>query len=115
MTITKMQEICRRAEEEMQTFVSALKAKPVNEVLDAAYELTIRRELLYVIQNAEVEESALMKLSGCEYPLACLYDEWLSNDYSFLDCLRDTVRDYAEKEAYSADMYEMDDSEDLEP
>lgn len=115
MTITKMQEICRRAEEEMQMFVSALKAKPVNEVIDAAYELTIKRELLCVIQNAEVEESALKKLSGCEYPLACLYDEWLSNDYSFLDCLRDTVRDYAEKEAYSDDMIEVDEGEDLEP
>lgn len=115
MTITKMQKICHRVEEEMQMFVSALKAKPVNEVLDAAYELTMKRELLYVIQNEEVEESALMKLSGCEYPLACLYDEWLSDDYSFLDCLRNTVRDYAEKKAYSADMYEMDESEDLEP
>ncbi len=115
MYMDGMQEICNRAEKEFRSFVSSLKVRPVNEVIDAAYELTMKREFLSVIQNADVEESALIKLTGCEYPLSALYNEWLSNDYSFLDCLRDTVRDYAEKEAYSADMCEMEEGEDLEP
>lgn len=111
----KMQEICHRAEEEMQALISSLKARPVNEVLDAAYELTIKRELLSIFQNSDIDPHIANKLYECPCPLACLYDEWLSNDYSFWDSLCDTMRDYAEKEAYGADLYEMDEGEDLEP
>ncbi len=115
MYIDKMQEIYRRADKEFQALVSCLKTKPVNEVIDAAYELTIKREFLSILENSDLDPDTLNTLYECPCPLACLYDEWLSNDYSFLDCLRDTMKDYAEKEVYSDDMVEMDEGEDLEP
>ena len=36
---------------------------------------------------------ALLKL---EYPLSACYDEWLKNDYTYMDMLRDTVDDFSE-------------------
>ena len=30
-----------------------------------------------------------------EYPLSACYDEWLINDFSYMDMLRDTVDDFS--------------------
>ena len=31
-----------------------------------------------------------------EYPLSACYDEWLKNDCTYMDMLRDTVDDFSE-------------------
>jgi hypothetical protein len=51
---------------------------------------------LIIFENEELTDTEVKKLLKLEHPLAECYEEWLGNDYSYMDMLRDTVADLAE-------------------
>lgn len=75
----------------------------VKKALDAAYEVSVKRDILSYIENEFNEisdtetEIAVKKLvdSGC--PLATIYDEWLGNEYdNRMEAIKMTVDDEVE-------------------
>lgn len=75
----------------------------VKKALDAAYEVSVKRDILSYIENEFNEisdtetEIAVKKLvdSGC--PLATIYDEWLGNEYeNRMETIKMTVDDEVE-------------------
>lgn len=62
-----------------------------------AYFYQFAQDMLNILENEDLSDNAAEELSGLEKPLAQLYDEWLSNDYSYRNLLEDTADDLAGK------------------
>ena len=71
---------------EQDNFIEKLKHSSPEEIISAAYEKVMRDDILMLFDDA------LLKL---EYPLSACYDEWLKNDCTYMDMLRDTVDDFS--------------------
>lgn len=84
---------------ELDNFKSELKTKPPNEIIQSAYELVTKEDILSVFEieeNFELKEyKALLKTKK---PLEYLYQEWLSYDGSVMDAIRDSVNFAIEKQ-----------------
>ncbi len=88
-----------KAYEEQEDYLSDLKKKSPEDIIETAYRITTRNDILTCLQpdicqldRAEVE--ALLKL---DYPISAIYDEWQRKDDTYLEQLIDTVFEYSEK------------------
>ena len=87
-----------KAKAEFIAFVSETEKLSGKEALELGYEKSLKDDFLSIIESAELpikDAKALLRLKN---PLDSLYKEWLKNDYSHMDSLRDTVSDLAIKE-----------------
>lgn len=84
---------------ELDNFKSELKTKSPDEIIQSAYELVTKEDILSVF---EIEESFELKeykaLLRIKNPLEYLYQEWLSYDGSVMDAIRDSVNFAIEKQ-----------------
>lgn len=84
---------------ELDNFKSELKAKPPDEIIQSAYELVTKEDILSLFEIEEdfdlQEYKALLKTKK---PLEYLYQEWLSYDGSVMDAIRDSVNFAIEKQ-----------------
>lgn len=84
---------------ELENFKSELRSKPPDEIIQSAYELVSKEDILTVFEieeNFELQDyKALLK---CKKPLEYLYQEWLSYDVSVMDAVRDSVNFAIEKQ-----------------
>lgn len=81
--------------QEQETFVAELEASTPKNVLDHAYRKVIQDDILMSMENIELSTPQIKALLALEKPLASLYDDWLDNDCSHMDMLRDTIEDSA--------------------
>lgn len=80
---------------EYSTFIEGLKQLPPEEIIERSYEKVIKEELVACCADSnrsQVEAKALYRLKK---PLDEMYQQWLSNDYSYMDLLHDTIDDRA--------------------
>lgn len=84
---------------ELDNFKNELKTKPPDEIIQSAYELVTKEDILSVF---EIEEDFELKeykaLLKTKKPLEYLYQEWLSFDGSVMDAIRDSVNYAIEKQ-----------------
>lgn len=78
---------------ELDKFIAELKKKSPEQIIELAYELTIKEDLLSVFENTDFSQEEAKALYSQKYPLDSLYQEWLSNDLTYMDQLRETVDD----------------------
>ncbi len=90
-----MDALYAKMEREQEAFVAELEASTPKNALDNAYEKVIRDDLLMCMETIELSKSQIMALLTLENPLASIYAEWLDNDCSHMDMLRDTIEDSA--------------------
>lgn len=90
------EKLYKKAQEEHQSFIKELQQSTAEEVIARAYELVMRENFLIIFENEELTDTEAKKLLELEHPLAECYEEWLGNDYSYMDMLRDTVADLVE-------------------
>lgn len=83
----------KKASEEFNTFLSNMKKLPPDEIIEQAYEKVIKQDLLLSLEERELPQEYAYLLYKQEYPLDFLYNEWLHNDLSYNDILRDTIDD----------------------
>lgn len=88
----------RKAAQEQEQFVDNLKLQPPDKIIEAAYEKVMRDDILMLLEpdNDFLDDKQVKALLKLDYPLSACYDEWLNNDCSYMDMLRDTVTDFAE-------------------
>ncbi|MGN0107185.1 MAG: DUF3848 domain-containing protein [Hominilimicola sp.] len=86
----------QKAQEEHQNFIKELQQSTAEEVIARAYELVMRENFLIIFENENLTDTEVKKLLELEHPLAECYEEWLGNDYSYMDMLRDTISDLVE-------------------
>ena len=78
---------------ELDKFIAELKTKSPEQIIELAYELTIKEDLLSIFENTDFSQEKAKALYSQKYPLDSLYQEWLSNDLTYMDQLRETVDD----------------------
>ena len=81
-----------RMSAENETFLTDLKAKPVDEIISHAYEIACRDNLLILFEDeTSLSERQLTVLNEFEHPLSQLYTDWLSRDTDEMDAFRDSI------------------------
>ena len=87
--------LCKKATQEFDEFVEELEKLPAHEALSRAYEKVIKQDLLACLEEGNITDKEAQALHRLKYPLDALYSEWLHNDFSYNDMLRDTIKDRA--------------------
>lgn len=82
--------------EEQQIFVDELKNSSPDLIIEMAYELIMREDILLAIEGEELPDDKAQALLKLEKPLDAIYREWLDNDFSHMDMVRDTISDCAD-------------------
>lgn len=81
-----------RMSAENETFLTDLKAKPVDEIISHAHEIACRDNLLMLFEDeTSLSERQLTVLNEFEHPLSQLYTDWLSRDTDEMDAFRDSI------------------------
>ena len=87
------QRVWKKMQAELDGFIAELKTKPPDEIIESAYELTYKEDILqsfdfdFEVNHPLTNEQAKALLS-LKIPLDYLYQEWLDYDDSVLDTLR---------------------------
>lgn len=112
MTNEELKErLYEKMQAEQEKFKAELLTKSPEEILEKAYSFYIREDILIEIENGDLSSRQMRALLKTEAPLACVYDEWLSNDYSHMDMIRDTIDECADKQAKYLDERKREDKE----
>lgn len=80
---------------EQDNFIEKLKHSSPEEIISSAYEKVMRDDILMLFDDDFLDTKQTKALLKLEYPLSACYDEWLKNDYTYMDMLRDTVDDFS--------------------
>lgn len=83
----------KKVSKEFSDFISNMKKLPPDKIIEQAYEKVIKQDLLIVLCERKLPQEYAYLLYRQEYPLDFLYNEWLHNDLSYNDMLRDTIND----------------------
>lgn len=78
---------------ELDSFIAELKTKPPSEIIESAYELIYKQDIMQSLDfdfegNYPLTNEQAKALLSLNYPLDYLYQEWLDYDGSVLDTLR---------------------------
>lgn len=74
----KLQE---KLEEELNNFKQDIKTKGVDFVIDKAYEITVKQEIIdSLIYDNSLSKKEINALLSCKDPLQKIYDDWLTQD-----------------------------------
>lgn len=95
-----------RMSAENETFLTDLKAKPVDEIISHAYEIACRDNFLMLFENETgLNQRQLEVLMEFDHPLEALFDDWLNKDSDEMEqmcyclelCTNDILEGRAEK------------------
>lgn len=87
------QKVCDKMQAELDEFIAEFKTKSSSEIIECAYELIYKEDILqsfdFDIQcNNPLTNEQAKALLSLKNPLDYLYQEWLEYDDSVLDTLR---------------------------
>ena len=82
---------------EQTDFIQMLKQSTPEIIIEKAYEIVMREDILLTIEEKNLTISQVKQLLRLEKPLESIYQEWLSNDCSYMEMLQDTINDFADK------------------
>ena len=85
-----------KAKNEYEGFIKDLLDLSKSEILTRSYEKVYKEELVSVLETSSFSEQEAEKLCRTDSILEELYQEWLSNEYSCVGFLEQTVHDLAE-------------------
>ena len=95
MAIYYKELLCEKLQKEYDSYIENLKQKPPEDIIKNAYRIIFMKDLVTVCENDILTQKEAKALYRHNAPLEELYQEWLSNDFSYMDMLRDTVKDRA--------------------
>ena len=83
-----------KALSEMNSYLEDMKTKPAQEIINSAYQIVNKEDLLMILESAEFTLTELNVLNGLEHPLQVLYGEWISTEDRHMEELRGSVQSY---------------------
>ena len=93
-----VEQLVNKVSAELETLEQQLLTKTPREVIDSAYEITLKREFVSILTNEDVLSDLSLgdqaKALAVDNLLDWIYQRWLNCDISFSDTLRDAI-DYA--------------------
>ncbi len=76
---------------EQDKFRDWLKSQPPEEVLNHAYEYTVREDIVMAMEELELPETRATALLASSTPLADVYKEFSKRETTYMDVVRDTI------------------------
>jgi hypothetical protein len=94
------QEVYNKIAKDYSDYIDELKTKDVDYVIDKSYETSIKDEMTYLFDPGSeyYSDEQLKALNKSKHPLEDIYSDWISNDFSIGDSLRDSVDEYLHSE-----------------
>ena len=81
-----------KVQREFDAFIADIKTKSPNEIVNAAYEIVYKEEILSMFEiDGAFNDKQSMAILKTKNALDYLYQEWLDFDGSVVDTLRDSV------------------------
>ena len=81
---------------EQDKFRDWLKSQPAAEVLNHAYEYTVREDIVMAMEELDLPQSRAAALLASQSPLADVYKEFSDRETSYMDVVRDSIEQRAE-------------------
>ena len=81
---------------EQDKFRDWLKSQPPEEILNHAYEYTVREDILMAMEELGLPQSRAAALLASPSPLADVYKEFADRETSYMDVVRDSIEQRAE-------------------
>ena len=81
---------------EQDKFRDWLKSQSPAEVLNHAYEYTVREDIVMAMEELELPEAQAAALLASPSPLADVYKEFADRETSYMDVIRDSIEEQAE-------------------
>ena len=81
---------------EQDKFRDWLKSHPPEEILNHAYEYTVREDILMAMEELDLPQSRAAALLASPSPLADVYKEFADRETSYMDVVRDSIEQRAE-------------------
>ena len=88
-----------KVKEEFEEYKEKLFSMSPEEVYEHSYETAIKENMLIIFELDSMIEEHAKALLKMKCPLEYCYSEWLENDISSMDDLRDTIKDSAKRYA----------------
>ena len=77
---------------EYKHLIKTLSLLPADNVIaEHAYEIVIKREIISCYEDIELVDEEAQALYQLENSLDAIYQDWLKNDFSYADMIRDTI------------------------
>lgn len=89
------QQLYDRASKELDAYIADLKTKTPEQIINRAYEVSVKQDFLMVLEEHEFPKRHLQELCKLEHPLDVFYQRWLHQDDSRMGELHSTIQDYA--------------------
>lgn len=80
---------------EYDSFIDELKRMTPEQIIEHAYEKVIKEDILCECEFDLFEPQEAKALYLEKHPLDRIYNDWLHNDYSYMEQIRDTISDAA--------------------
>ena len=81
---------------EQDKFRDWLKSHPPEEILNHAYEYTVREDILMAMEELDLPQSRAAALLASPSPLADVYKEFADRETSYMDVVRNSIEQRAE-------------------
>ncbi|MEG0597253.1 MAG: DUF3848 domain-containing protein [Oscillospiraceae bacterium] len=97
MDIEKLnRQLYQKMLEEQAQYRSWLLAQPPEEILNYAYEYTVREDILMAMENNEISAEQATALLKSSTPLADVLSEFENREISHMDIVQDCIEDRAD-------------------
>ena len=80
---------------EQERFRDWLLSQPPAEILNHAYEYTVREDILMSLEYHDLEDSQARALLKSGKPLKQIFERWENQETSYMDTVWDTVQEQA--------------------
>ena len=80
---------------EQEQFRDWLLSQPAAEILNHAYEYTVREDILMSLEYHDLEDSQARALLKSGKPLKQIFERWENQETSYMDTVWDTVQEQA--------------------
>lgn len=80
---------------EQEQFRDWLLSQPAAEILNHAYEYTVREDILMSLEYHDLEDSQARALLKSGKPLKQIFERWENQETSYMDTAWDTVQEQA--------------------
>lgn len=80
---------------EQEQFRDWLLSQPAAEILNHAYEYTVREDILMSLEYHDLEDSQAWALLKSGKPLKQIFERWENQETSYMDTVWDTVQEQA--------------------
>lgn len=80
---------------EQEQFRDWLLSQPAAEILNHAYEYTVRQDILMSLEYHDLEDSQARALLKSGKPLKQIFERWENQETSYMDTVWDTVQEQA--------------------